>query len=146
MNWTIDELEAEIANPSSQYDPKALKSILRKMKATPASAEQIAQRKAAADVAAQAEQERREREAQRHEERRERERQAKRETIERQRINALLDRHGYIWRKLDEESMDFAGAGAFQDRYGDASFVWQLRSSDGRDVTVAQALAEIGAE
>ncbi len=54
--------------------------------------------------------------------------------------NAMLNRHGYRWHKEDEESMDFAGPNAFDGQ------TWTLLSDDGREVTVAQALAEIKAK
>lgn len=57
--------------------------------------------------------------------------------------NSLLKSHGYRWHKEDEESMDFAGAGAFESMYGSANAVWILTAPDNREVTVAQALKEI---
>lgn len=62
---------------------------------------------------------------------------------EREATNARLREHGYRWQKVDAESMDFAGAGAFDAIYGDREFVWELSAPDGRTVTVEQALAEI---
>lgn len=53
--------------------------------------------------------------------------------------NGTLRRHGYTWSREDEESMDFAGPNAFNGQ------TWTLYSSDSREVTVAEALAEIKA-
>lgn len=55
----------------------------------------------------------------------------------RQQLNGVLRRNGYIWHKV-------ATFGEFEEsEYGEC-YRWQLYSSDGRPVTVKEALAEIG--
>jgi hypothetical protein len=71
-------------------------------------------------------------------------REKKQYSKEREKINSVLRQHGYRWHKEDEESMDFAGATAFESTYGRGlSYVWTLSAPDGREVTINQALAEI---
>lgn len=58
---------------------------------------------------------------------------------EREQTNAILRQHGYRWQKVgDEEDMDFAGPNAGGEGY------WVLCAPDGRSVSVAEALKEIG--
>jgi hypothetical protein len=77
----------------------------------------------------------------RQDEKRHREAKAKRAAT-----NRRLRAHGYTWHKEDEESMDHLGPNAFSEIYGNRSYVWILTSSDGRVISVKEALAEIEAK
>ena len=56
--------------------------------------------------------------------------------MDRQEQNRILRQHGYRWEKNYEYDFDHY-------EEPDGTFVWELYSSDGREVTVARAFAEI---
>lgn len=75
--------------------------------------------------------------------RRNRELAAQREEARRQRYltNAKLRKHGYRWQRNSGEDLDAIHAAA---TYEEPQSDWRLIAPDGREVTVAQALTEIG--
>jgi hypothetical protein len=75
-------------------------------------------------------------------------RQQKDASNRRERVNAVLNQHGYTWSKEDVGSEDdWAGRGSLGAGIGEvAGYTWVLNAPDGREVSVAQAFREIGME